>query len=405
MKKAMTLFLLSFFILGIMANSFAVFAEENNSGNSGTSGSRDVATTTDDEAEIKDEVEGDEQDDVSGKDRVKEKIKERIKEKDGEIERKIKGRFIDENGNVVKFERKIKVKNGNVEIETKLKIKGEGSNLSVEDSEGKKHRVRVTPEKLKTLMLERLNADNVTNFSLEEIKHKNIPRVVYKINSEHPGRFLGIFKLAMKAETQVDTETGEVISINTPWWAFLVTEQLPPENEVVGNESLAEEIVADEDELEEEFENVELEGENLEIKAKTLGGKSEIEIELEFNTQTTGTDSIVSEVLNKLTLSSEEVDILLKIVESEESIEEKEELEFEIETKDDSTEVEFELQFSIDSDSKDEIISAIMERISTLTSEQIKNALASSEGDGDEDDEEETEDESEDEEAEPIALN
>ena len=173
---------------------------------------------------------------------------------------KITGSISDSNGNddkkegnEVRIKRRIRFKNSEFEIRTKLKVEGEGSNLSVEDSEGKKHRIRVTPERLRALMLKRFNASNVTDFSLEEIKHKNIPKVVYKFNTSHPGRFLGIFKLKVKAQTIIDAGNGEIIGIKVPWWAFLVTGTLPIE-EIVGNETLAEEVVADDEELEEEFE-------------------------------------------------------------------------------------------------------------------------------------------------------
>jgi len=93
----------------------------------------------------------------------------------------------------------------------------------------------------------------VSNLTLEEVRHKNIPRVVYKVNSEHPGRFLGIFKLVLKAETQIDPETGEVLSVNAPWWVTFVTgTDLPDEEDVVGNETISDD---DEDELEDEEEN------------------------------------------------------------------------------------------------------------------------------------------------------
>ena len=389
-KTVLTLFM-SFLLFGMLFGSASVLADENNSG---TSENNAVVTTDDqdEDDETKTEI-------GNGKER----IKERIREKDGRIEREVKGRFVDENGNEVKFERKIKAKDGKVEIETKLKIRGSGSNLSVEDSEGRKHRVRVTPEKLRALMLKRFNADNVTNFSLEEVKHKNIPRVVYKINSEHPGRFLGIFKIALRAETQVDPETGEVLATGGPWWAFLVAEQLPDEDEVVGNETLAEEVVADDVELNGEFEDVEVD-EGLKIKAETLNGNVEIDIEVEFDTELSNTDEIVSEILNRITLSSDEIDGLLEMEVSDEPLENNEGLEFETETKDGSTKVEFDLQFLANSDSREDIVSAITEKISTLTSEQIKSALDSEDNDSDED-EEGNETEDEDDEVEAIALN
>ena len=413
-RKVALSFFFAFLLFGMVFHSPIIFAQEDDdlTSNSGR-GSSDSATADADNSDSSEDT--DDSDSRSDK-RVKvgngkERTEERIREKDGKIEREVKGRFIDEDGNEVRFERKIKIKDGEVEIETKLKVSGRGSNLSVSDSEGRKHRVRVTPEKLKALMIERLNAENVTDFSLEEIKHKNIPRVVYKINSEHPGRFLGVFKIAMNAETQIDPETGEVLGMSGPWWAFLVAEQLPDEDEIVGNETLAEEVVADDDELDSEFEDVEVDG-GLKIKAETLDGSSEIDVELEFNSATSNMDEIASEILNRLTLSSEEIEGLLEIEESDELLEDEEELEFEVETKEDSTEVEFEIQFSVNSSSREDIISAIIERLSTLTSAQINNALTSEDDDeneedgdnNDEDDDDETEDEDE-EKVEPIRLN
>ena len=207
----------------------------------------------------------------------------------------------------------------------------------------------------------------------------------------------------MRAETQVDPETGEVLATGGPWWAFLVAEQLPDEDEVVGNETLAEEVVADDAELNGEFEDVEVD-EGLKIKAETLNGNAEIDIEVEFDTELSNTDEIVSEILNRITLSSDEIDGLLEMEVSDEPLENNEGLEFETETKDGSTKVEFDLQFLANSDSREDIVSAITEKISTLTSEQIKSALDSEDNDSDED-EEGNETEDEDDEVEVIALN
>ena len=277
-QKLVLSFLFVFLLFGMMLHSPIVLADEGD--NSGTSDSAD-----DDSAS-----ESDDEDD-DRKDRLKDEIKERIREKSGKIVREVEGRFIDAEGNEVKFKRKITIKNGKVEIETKLKIDGEGSNLSVEDSEGRKHRIKVTPEKLRALM-ERFNANNITNFSLEEVKHKNIPRVVYKINSEHPGRFLGIFKIALRAETQVDPETGEILAINGPWWAFLVADQIPDEEEIVGNETVAEEVVANKTELEDEFEDaevdVEIEDESEDEAENEIENENEVEDEEENETPITG---------------------------------------------------------------------------------------------------------------------
>lgn len=159
-----------------------------------------------------------------------------------------------------RFAKRIKIRDGK-EIETDLRIEEDGSDFSVIDSEGRKHKVKVSPEKLRRMILARLKASNITDYSIEEREEtdRNIPRVVYKIRSEHPGRFLGIFKIGMRAETQVDSETGEVLDVRTPWWAFLVAGKDVPEENIIGNETIQSEIVSTDSELDEEFSEIEVE--------------------------------------------------------------------------------------------------------------------------------------------------
>ncbi|MBI4116898.1 hypothetical protein HY449_04100 [Candidatus Pacearchaeota archaeon] len=257
MKKAMTLILLSFLLMGIMINSFVVLADENDSGDSG---SNNVATTIDDEAEIEDD--SDEDQTRSGltefqRERLKEFNKEKLKKEfrengnrvkvereveteDGKIKIKIKKEIIDANGNKreIKIEieeedgkRKVKVE-GKEEFETDLNISSNESEIEAETSDGERHRIKILPDRAAQIARERIKAMNISNLTLEEIKERNVPRVVYNIQTNKNGRFLGVFKLAMKTETRIDPETGEVIDVNAPWWAFLVNEQdetIPPE--------------------------------------------------------------------------------------------------------------------------------------------------------------------------------
>ena len=371
MQKVVLILFLMFLVLGIYINAPLIIADRNGDGSGNNSGSdsnsiTDNSGSSDDDNETEIENEADDNDENETED--EERVRIRIKEE---------RRFIDEDGREVKIERKIKIKDGEVEIRTKLKVEGRGANLSIVDSEGERHIVRVTPERLRTLIMESLGADNITGFSLDEIKHKNIPRIVYKVNSEHPGRFLGIFKLAIKAETQIDPETGEIIDINVPWWVFLITgDEISNTDEIIGNETLEEEIVADDDELEEEFGDIEID-EELEINVETLNGSSEIKVELEFDTATSNTNDVISEVLSKLTLSSEEINSLLEMGESDEPLEteEKLEAEIEIESEDGLTEVEFEWRFIVNSDNREEIVNAVITKLSELTAEDINNVL------------------------------
>jgi hypothetical protein len=124
------------------------------------------------------------------------------------------------------------------EVKTELEIEdefeGNESRIKIKMKNGTRIRLKVLPDQVSETIFETLKTRNFT-IELKEVKHKNIPRVVYNIQAGKPGRFLGIFKLKLKVETQIDPETGEVIVISKPWWAFLVTE--PTEPEVPGNET------------------------------------------------------------------------------------------------------------------------------------------------------------------------
>lgn len=86
--------------------------------------------------------------------------------------------------------------------------------------------INYLPDNASKIAKERLRIRN-ENFSIQlrEKIHNNIPKVVYNIEANKSGKFLGIFKLAMKEEMDIDPETGEVIEVSKPWWAFMVSEQ------------------------------------------------------------------------------------------------------------------------------------------------------------------------------------
>ena len=398
MKRVVIAFLLSFLLLGMLLHFPLVIAENNDSDNNNSSGSGSDNSGSSNDNSNTDE---DERDDL------RERTEVRVKERNGEVEKEIRVERRTAEGEKIRIERRIRVKDGEIEIRTKLKVEGSGSNFSVVDSKGERHRIRVTPEKLRMLIKERLLAENITNFSIDEIKHKNIPRVVFKVNSEHPGRFLGIFKIAMKAETFVDPETGEVIDVSKPWWAFLIIgEEIADEEEIVGNQTIQKEIVSDDDELEEEFGEIEVEGEiknETEIKAETLNGSSEVKIEIEFGTNSIEQEQIINEILDRLLDLN--VSALLKVEESDEALEEDEKLEVEAEVEDEVTEVEFELRFIVNNDDREAIVSAITTRLSSLTSEEIRNAFELEIGDDEDEFEDEDELEEESEEENEVTIN
>jgi hypothetical protein len=109
-------------------------------------------------------------------------------------------------------------------IETNLRIREtenqSGFNITLPD--GIEKNIRIMPEQASIKAREMLKSRNI-EIELKEKVHKNIPRVVYNIQANKSGRFLGIFKTKVRTEAEIDAETGELIEFKKPWWAFLVT--------------------------------------------------------------------------------------------------------------------------------------------------------------------------------------
>ena len=244
MKKAVLLILVCFLVLGIMFNSINVLADsDDDSSDSDSSKSSDSdSSSSDDDKDKKQETKTksifiDEEGsrvEITTETKIKNgeeeiKIKKKIRSADGsrreiEIEIKIKekdGVLIRE----IKFKDKFK---GYFEVKTKLKIKEIiSSNDSTESilrailSNGSEQDIKFIPDKIAEIAIEKLKTTNYT-IELKEKKHKNIPRVVYNIKTNKHGKFLGIFKMKVKIEADIDPETGEFLGISRPWWAFLV---------------------------------------------------------------------------------------------------------------------------------------------------------------------------------------
>ena len=83
------------------------------------------------------------------------------------------------------------------------------------------------PETASAVALTRMEAkceENNCTVELKEVGSGNNTRAVYEVRGEKEARFLGLFKSKMKVKAELDAETGEVIRIKKPWWAFLARE-------------------------------------------------------------------------------------------------------------------------------------------------------------------------------------
>ncbi|MBU2616492.1 MAG: hypothetical protein KKB79_00740 [Nanoarchaeota archaeon] len=242
MKKVTLILFLVSFVFGIMLNSAMVLSQGNQNFASNSEDNSDE-TISGQERNMKQERERE----FTNANGMRARIQRQVRIEDGkriidvtrtitdtngnEQEVKIK---IEENTEGIDSRRKITIEgetgNENIietELEVESEFEGEESDIMVKTTDGQRHAVKILPERVREVARERLRIreEGLSNLTLEEIMENGVPRVVYKLASKHPGRFLGIFKTALKAETQIDPETGEVLNVNKPWWAFLVNEE------------------------------------------------------------------------------------------------------------------------------------------------------------------------------------
>jgi len=196
---------------------------------------------------------------------VEVKIKTSIDD-DGEIETKETRTFIDENGNEVKitietemykgesktetkrkitspdgteitFKTKTEIEDGETKTKTSVEINGASfeTKLSVstkvEDGEtkvvvklstGVDQVITTTPDEAALLALEEFRSTNNFNLELTEFSEGNEVKAVFKATAVEQGKFLGLFNTQINLETLIDTQTGEIIQTERPWWAFLI---------------------------------------------------------------------------------------------------------------------------------------------------------------------------------------
>jgi len=89
-------------------------------------------------------------------------------------------------------------------------------------SNGRNAEVKIMPEAASEKAIERLGELDF-NIELKEVGEGDKTKPIYEFTGKKNGRFLGIFKIQARIQTQIDAETGEVIKIKKPWWSFLVT--------------------------------------------------------------------------------------------------------------------------------------------------------------------------------------
>jgi len=148
------------------------------------------------------------------------------------------GTHIGEDGQMLKVQtqanNRIKLEVGGVSADCDCEIKQEKvqnkTKLYVKLSNGKNAEIKIMPNTASENALERLrlkvcSEENNCQIELKEIgKSDEEKQLAYEIQIERHSRIIGIFQKKMQVQAQVNAESGEVIKVKKPWWAFLAIE-------------------------------------------------------------------------------------------------------------------------------------------------------------------------------------
>jgi len=100
--------------------------------------------------------------------------------------------------------------------------------LEAKLSNGRNAEVKIMPDVASVRALERLRMRNCVegecNIELKEVGQGDGMKLAYEVKTQRRSKFLGLFGVRMNVEAQVDAESGEVIRVKKPWWAFLASE-------------------------------------------------------------------------------------------------------------------------------------------------------------------------------------
>lgn len=130
---------------------------------------------------------------------------------------------------------RLEIQSGNVKAQTGMQLMNEGSEsemkLKAELSNGRNAEIKVMPDTASETALEKLKLKNCVEeegctIELKEVGKGEEVKPAYEIKRQRTSRVLGLFKANMDVQAQVDAETGELLKVKKPWWAFLASEPL-----------------------------------------------------------------------------------------------------------------------------------------------------------------------------------
>jgi hypothetical protein len=149
------------------------------------------------------------------------------------------GNYIGENGQQVQIQaqenNRFKIRSGNVSAECSEECnmtqeqEQEKTKLKMQLSNGKNAEIKVMPDVASETALARLrlkvcSAENNCSIELKEVGKGDEAKAGYEMQVQRHFRVLGMFQTKAQVRAEVNAETGEIISVKKPWWAFLASE-------------------------------------------------------------------------------------------------------------------------------------------------------------------------------------
>lgn len=147
------------------------------------------------------------------------------------------GNYISEQGESIQIQMKaqnqfeLKVGEATADCDCELvreKVE-EKTKLYAKLSNGEHAEIKVMPDAASETALQRLrltqcDEEEGCQIQLKEVGVGNQVKMAYEVKTQRSSKVLGLFRATMEVHAQVDAETGEIIRVRKPWWAFLASE-------------------------------------------------------------------------------------------------------------------------------------------------------------------------------------
>ena len=112
-----------------------------------------------------------------------------------------------------------------LEIESEVDEENNSTKIKVKMSNGQKKEIKQLPNNIRQRVREQVKIciedEDKCEMKLKEIRDE----LMYEVEGEKQSKLFNLFKKRMHIKTQVNAETGEIMNVNKPWWAFLASEE------------------------------------------------------------------------------------------------------------------------------------------------------------------------------------